>query len=277
MADDDGTVKLNIRDKYGVSVVHHPGMINLHMSAPKDLNLDTFTSRGFERVSKSKKEEAKALLDSLAFPSMFSRIGRIEDAPPIPETFSWVLETDAERRLRRMKAKGRVESRCWENFPDWLARSTSENIYWISSKAGSGKSSLMYFLVSHGKTRVHLLSWTGGQPPIIPHFFFWRSTGDKLQRSIEGLFRSLLYQICLQLPQALSFLAAEHAEAKWSTGLWTTNRCMHYIKDFLSTFPSTSFAFFIDGLDEFVGDTMRLLTLLEEIASFANAKLCVSS
>jgi hypothetical protein len=60
----------------------------------------------------------------------------------------------------------------------------------------------MKFIASHDKTQQVLASWAGNNKCLVAGFYFW-SSGSPLQRSQEGLFRSLLYQILLEAPEMI--------------------------------------------------------------------------
>ena len=88
---------------------------------------------------------------------------------------------DTETRLLRSQTRS--------TFLTWLRN--GNQVFHISGKAGSGKSTLMKLLLDHPRTREELKRWAGEKQLVFAHFFFWRS-GDKLQRSLEGLYRSIL-------------------------------------------------------------------------------------
>jgi hypothetical protein len=78
----------------------------------------------------------------------------------------------------------------------------NEGIYWINSKAGSGKSTLMRFIHDHMILVEQLRIWAGERPLTMAGFFFWTS-GSYEQRSQVGLLRYLLFQL---LQQRRSFI-----------------------------------------------------------------------
>jgi ABC-type polar amino acid transport system ATPase subunit len=76
---------------------------------------------------------------------------------------------------------------------------TSDDVFWISGKAGSGKSTFMKFLFEHQQTQVHLERWAGGDV-IAAAFFFWRAGSSELEKSYVGLLQGLLYQVLQDAP-----------------------------------------------------------------------------
>ncbi|KAM7203885.1 hypothetical protein V8F33_001856 [Rhypophila sp. PSN 637] len=100
-----------------------------------------------------------------------SRVSKAHDT-----TFRWIFDKNI--------------SGPWDSFNAWLK--SEEQVYWISGKPGSGKSTLMKYLVDHDTTKELLQEW---DPAVsILSFFLWNS-GDKLQKSVQGLICALLSQI----------------------------------------------------------------------------------
>lgn len=87
--------------------------------------------------------------------------------------------------------------------------------YWISGKAGSGKSTLMKYLRQDPRFMESLNVWAGDDGLVIADFYFWNS-GAEIQKSQEGLLRSLLWQVLNQNISLASTMFAEqylpHAE-----------------------------------------------------------------
>ncbi len=80
-------------------------------------------------------------------------------------------------------------------------------LLFIYGKAGSGKSTLMKFLSQDKTVQDKLNSWAGNKTLCLVSFFFWNS-GDTLQMSLEGLYRSILFETLRQCPDLIrpSFL-----------------------------------------------------------------------
>ncbi|KAL1967855.1 hypothetical protein VTN77DRAFT_2544 [Rasamsonia byssochlamydoides] len=75
-------------------------------------------------------------------------------------------------------------------------------IFFICGKAGSGKSTMMKFLFRDRRVRHQLELWAGDKKLVLVNFFFWNS-GDKLQMSLEGFYRSLLFETVKQCPEPI--------------------------------------------------------------------------
>ncbi|KAK3374724.1 prion-inhibition and propagation-domain-containing protein [Podospora didyma] len=76
----------------------------------------------------------------------------------------------------------------WDDLSEWLR--SGEGVYWISRKAGSGKSTLMKYLFHHPRTTEMLAKWSGSRPLTKASFFLW-NLGAPEQHSQEGLARAL--------------------------------------------------------------------------------------
>lgn len=240
--------------------------------AQKSHSADYFQSWG---ESKIRENLIDALLDKLKYEELSDRHDRI--STPFPKTFDWILKAGGDSNPK---------ARAAGSFKDWLS---SENaIYWISGKAGSGKSTLMKSTYHDARTKSLLLYWSGDTPLIMVPFFFWNS-GTKLQMSQEGLLRSILFQ-ALSQRKALS---AKSLPSKWdafslsltySAGLgipkpwkWTElAQALRFLIEAEDDIP-VKYAFFIDGLDELEGDTFKLISLIDRLTQYKNVKICVSS
>lgn len=172
-----------------------------------------------------------------------------------------------------------MPKRDWDSFPDWLRSETT--VYWVSGKPGSGKSTLMKYLVARPETQQRLNEWLPGTLTI-SHFLF--RLGSKLQHSLKGLLLSLVRQLIQNddamhdlTHQLIQSLALKSHDTDWSVSELET-----LLLDILHRRPQ-SMAIFIDGLDEVLreSDLTRLLRLLSSLEELANStgklKLCLSS
>ena len=82
-------------------------------------------------------------------------------------------------------------------FVNWLESGT--NLFWISGKPGSGKSTLMdyiYHNIQPEKIGSNLLgAWAGVHSVVILTFWFFRPASTPLLKTLHGFWRSLCFQI----------------------------------------------------------------------------------
>lgn len=109
-------------------------------------------------------------------------------------TFSWAFET---RSI---------------GLSQWLRE--GKGIFWINGKPGSGKSTLMKFLLNDNRTQELLNHWRSKPGHIIAKFFF-HHRGTHLQKSFEGLLGSLLSQL-LEADTRLHRIVGEFLDEKSS-------------------------------------------------------------
>jgi NACHT domain len=161
----------------------------------------------------------------------------------------------------------------------WLEK--EESLYWITGKAGSGKSTLMKFLQRDPRTAESLRKWAGTDQLVIGWFYFWNS-GSAIQRSLEGLLRTLLYNVAKQLKDCIPQLSPQRWEMTTifedDTAPWTMTEYLQTLKRLARPeFQRYKFAFFVDGLDEFEGNHEEVVLLLKELSSYKHIKICASS
>jgi hypothetical protein len=206
---------------------------------------------------------ALTILHTLTFDHMHYRNAMVLDAHP--GTFEWVFK---------------------DQFSAWLR--SSEPIFWISGKPGSGKSTLMKYLINHPQTPVNLNSWSSPHRLVIADYCFWIN-GTELQRSLEGLLRGLLYDVLRQTPSLVKDLlpdawisASEHlaiwtSNKPWKSPEWTRGLLLQAFKrmSFVKNM-TTKFCIFVDGLDEYNGDHGDLILVIRHLTQ-VGIKLCAAS
>ncbi|KAH6714421.1 hypothetical protein BKA61DRAFT_359607 [Leptodontidium sp. MPI-SDFR-AT-0119] len=181
--------------------------------------------------------------------------------------------------------QGRIRAHTRDSFVAWLR--SGNQIYHISGKAGSGKSTLMKFLCQHSRVRKELESWAGEKRLVFAQFFFWNS-GEKLQTSLEGLYRSLLFETLKQYPDLIPEIfpeewdALDSATSRFESPSFRITEIKAAFNKLISkrTFPKHRLCFFIDGLDEYEGDSLehwKLADSLRNWTSSTDIKICVSS
>ena len=121
------------------------------------------------------------ILNSLDFETRQSRQSGISGTEQ--RTFEWIFQDYHGQNDQRV------------GFRKWLR--FGNNIYWISGKAGSGKSVLMNYIAHDPFTQRMLQFWAGTARLVIAKHFFWNA-GAPMQRSQHSLLQSLLREICGQ-------------------------------------------------------------------------------
>jgi hypothetical protein len=117
-----------------------------------------------------------------------------EVAETYDQTFKWILHGDLHpistkyegqaEDLDTLQQVTRIE------FISWLR--SGSGIYWVSGKAGSGKSTLMKSIHEAPETRAHLSYWAGYCDLFIGHFYFYDRGGplEKAKWDSFGIFFS---------------------------------------------------------------------------------------
>ncbi|KAH6887618.1 prion-inhibition and propagation-domain-containing protein [Thelonectria olida] len=178
----------------------------------------------------------------------------------------------------------------WDDLPAWLR--SGSGIYWVSGKAGSGKSTLMKYLRTRQRTKAILSEWANGGRVLMCHFFF-SNLGSDEQKTQEGLSRTLLYQILARnrslVQDALPNMWKEILDSELlgrrgdlgstqDVGLPSaveTRRAFEVIAESAATIGRI--CFFIDGLDEFVGDYGDGIAFVQRLAENEHFKIILSS
>lgn len=208
----------------------------------------------------------RKVLDSIYFRQITERVDEVATAHG--ETFQWIY---------RDPISGQKP---WDNFPQWLEEGAG--CYWISGKAGSGKSTLMKFIQRDERTQQRLQAWAGRRRLLTASFFFW-NVGTSLQKSQSGLLRSLLFDILDKnkylIPSVLSTLCrAAVAEKSHSLPEPTLAELKNAFQNLIrQKVAPLNICLFIDGLDEYDGDQNELCGLFTQVAASPYIKIIVSS
>ncbi|KAK3985133.1 prion-inhibition and propagation-domain-containing protein [Cladorrhinum sp. PSN332] len=212
------------------------------------------------------------ILNKLWFRKMNDRRDGIRAA--YSNTLQWVLS----------RAAGQAAP--WDNLSTWLRSGTG--IYWVSGKAGSGKSTLMKYIYQSPGLSAFLLQWAAGSPCLIADFFFM-ALGTAEQKSQEGLFRTLLFQILSRnrdiIPEALPVMWKElddtgdnNVTVSGDVKLPSTSEmegAFNYIANSQSSLGR--FCFLIDGLDEFTGNYLDAISFINSLVRNPQIKVILSS
>lgn len=203
------------------------------------------------------RKRAEDILRSLHYEQISERKSEIK--PAHSKTFRWSLSEEMTTLARWLRDKN--------------------DIYWIQGKAGSGKSTLMKYLLQEERTRDLLQEWAQERPLLVVNHFFW-GPGTKIQCDINGLYRALLFQILMEHPELIDAVCTNRMGKDSLRHLesWTTEE-LHNCFTSLAKLPALpcKLCIFIDGLDEFRGDFADLISLVQVLGDSKDIKICVAS
>ncbi|KAL5043036.1 hypothetical protein BDW71DRAFT_210634 [Aspergillus fruticulosus] len=168
----------------------------------------------------------------------------------------------------------------WTSFVDWLESDGPSNLYWVTGKAGSGKSTLIKYIHNHTLTKQALHKWSAKLPVMTSAFYFWNS-GRPMQMSLLGLLQTLLLGILSQRPECIPLANRPRWEAHRLFGAqvhsWTQAEALEALVVAIQhSNQSSKICLFIDGLDEFKGKPEELIALVKGLL-LPNVKVCVAS
>ena len=227
----------------------------------------------------------RRLLKALAFPEINERRnmieGRVDD---FGDTYKWILDN-----MRTENAWSEVtENPPKQSFVDWLK--TGTELFWISGKPGSGKSTLMdyiYHNIQPEKAGSDLLrAWAGSHHVVILTFWFFRPASTPLLRTLYGFWRSLCFQILDSDPN-LAKIIRDDKDAMAPSSLrscllpdgssaesWTDNDLKEWFW-YMIEHSNRRYCLLIDGLDEIEHSREPLLnTVLSISARSDKFKVC---
>lgn len=206
---------------------------------------------------------------------------------PVEETYSgWpTVWSGDERDAEKLRSYVREQFKWWLSF--------GSHIFHFSGKAGSGKSTLMKHLWRHPLTKQRLQAWAHPKKIAMGRFYFWAASNDQGLTTLDGLYRSILFEVLGQCPDLIPKIFPHqwkvlggHAIPEASFVLAQEMfRESDMVKAFdllieVSASEDRRFCFFIDGLDEFAGDFLGHRDLLQRLLSWVKSKhvkLCTSS
>ena len=212
--------------------------------------------------------DIKSILDALHFRGISERRRAIPEAHR--NTFEWVWH-DATP----------TEDALWDDLEKWLK--SGHGCYWLSGKAGCGKSSLMKYLHGDPRTTAALKIWAHNVQLVTGSFYFWYA-GNNLQKSQMGLLRSLLHDVLSSRPDMCLIIFPDICRSLLSGKI--SGRDL----DFTDAEISSGFSalatrspkdmkifFFVDGLDEYIGNHNDICDLFSRTAASSSIKILISS
>jgi len=236
-------------------------------------NLLADVSEDLSEAARNDKNERvrKSMLHSLYFPQLEERHAAIPLAHA--KTFNWVFKATAKQDV------------AWANFAQWLqSESSDDHIYWVTGKAGSGKSTLMRYIYDDPRTQGLLQQWAKTSELIIVSCFFWNA-GSTMQKSFSGLLHSLLHALLTKCPDLIQ-ASSPWRRQSYELGVrnltpWSRRELLDIFQRYVVACEgSTRICFFIDGLDEFEGDEAareEIVDIFKGVAGYEHVKVCLSS
>lgn len=232
------TAQGNARVHYGNTTYHGPVYLQHDVASS---SMDHHTSQPCD---------SQISADALKFDTMDDRYYTIE--PTHSGTCRWLFEREE-----------------YQNWRHPAKLHLHNGFLWIKGKPGSGKSTLTKFACQQDQ-----IGQEGGT--VIAYYFNARGN-DILQKCLEGMYRSLLYQIYSRLPNLLRVLQlhANHGQMEWSLG-----RLKSIFRETILALESDRLTCYIDALDECaeeseVRDLVRFFEALGESAVSAKVKFNV--
>lgn len=204
-------------------------------------------------------------LRSLLFKEIERRYRNVEKAHAV--TFDWIF---------RDNLPTGNDQNSHVDFGQWLRG--REGHFWVEGKAGSGKSTLMKYIYEHNKTKRFLQQWAdaGNKRLVTAKHFFWHS-GTPLQKSQEGLLRSLLFEILRRCADLIHQIDHRNFSDTQSADGWSRQHLFAIFNNLSSCDLPVTFCFFVDGLDEYDGHDEELIELLQSLLKIPDLKICLSS
>ncbi|KAL5428442.1 hypothetical protein PMIN05_011060 [Paraphaeosphaeria minitans] len=206
----------------------------------------------------------------LHFPEQDDRLYSI--SKPSEESFQWIWNS-------RQQGKG--------SFPVWLGDTSGQNVFWLTGKPGSGKSTLMKYLFRNEELFPFLERWSGHSPGILTGFFLW-NCGTDLQKTTIGMLRTVLYEALQDMifgpleedPSIVQRIFSERWKQFSSYGGGIHPFSLSELRtafDLLLSDKTKKFLLMIDGLDELDDDPTNALAVLISASNRENVKVCISS
>jgi nucleoside phosphorylase len=205
----------------------------------------------------SSHDRRQRLLDSLRFEQIDSRKSAIDNAHA--KTCQWFL-----------------------NHPDyqaWLDPNRLAQHYgflWISGKPGAGKSTMMNFAYASMKRKAR------GSSAVIASFFF-NARGEYLEKSISGMYQSLLLQLLEGFPDLQRVFDDPDLIAQSQNSCPSLDTLKDLFRSAVSSLGQRTFTCFVDALDECdEQQVMDMIQYFEDLAEHSTEqgvplRICFSS
>ncbi|KAK4988131.1 hypothetical protein LTR50_004153 [Elasticomyces elasticus] len=198
------------------------------------------------------------LLRRLEYPNRRAREAQIWNLSSNVDTFAWVWSSP---------------------FARWL--SSHEKIFWIRGKPASGKSTLINYIASDSRTEEQVAMLFSKHKAIIITFYFDFRQGTTTANSLKGMLLTIAYELAREVSGLAASLRLRYPnwQKVYSNDAWDATALCEIIRYSFAE-AKLPVCLFIDGLDEFSGDSKEQLDLavcLEQLVSSDQVKLCFAS
>jgi hypothetical protein len=225
--------------------------------------LGDYNERNFfypnDSAASREEKTIEELLAWLYYPGMHQRHEEVERAHK--NTFQWIFDDGPAEEGTGYRPKD-------TGFITWLRDETG--VFWIYGKPGAGKSTLMKCIMDDPRLNEHAGFWAGSSKLSICSFYFWK-LGSKLQKSLCGFYRALLWQILKDDP-----VLTRNAFPGWHISFCTTEPQLNALKAALNRVVRESvlrrrYLMVVDGLDEYENGEASQEKLCEDLSQMAES------
>ena len=255
--------------------------INAHISSEfKTLGAEIISDNQRQRLLKSlKSEEIRQRYNDVLSSSdaCFERVFASSDPICLEHKFYNQISLSFDDEMNREtyeKKVGEIDQ-IWDCFSTWLQ--SNDNLFWIRGKPGSGKITLIKFIINNDNTKCLLDSWNPNTR-VLSHFF-WK-IGTEPQNSMKGLLCSLLHDLLSENNDAIDQVLREFkfSVSKDFYKEWSSQETEKILLSLLCA-DTRSTCIFIDGLDEISNKDgfLALMNFLQKLMPCRRVKVCVSS
>lgn len=199
--------------------------------------------------------ERKLFLESLEFAQMDMRHMTVHTH--LDGTCDWLLDT--------------LEYKRWMD-PGLV--SEHHGFLWIKGRAGAGKSTLMKFTCTRAEENC-----SGNEHVLC---FFFNTRGVPLEKSTNGLFRCLLYQMIDKIPEIYSKLDKRLLGIVRRQG-WFPAVLKDLFKDAVTRLTGETLTCFVDAMDECLADEVEdIVSFFDDLGDYVSThtkrfRICLSS
>lgn len=209
------------------------------------------------------------ILRRLHFPEIFQRESDVKQAEE--DTFGWIVGNP------KPPASNIPRNHAYKSLMSFLE--TDGCLFFFCGKAGSGKSTMMKFLSTYSSRQsfVHsgLEKWAGSRKLVIVRMYFW-SADSRLQRTMEGFYRTILFHTLSQCPELVSEIFPHESPTRPADlsiiapfPIGELQEAFDRLVRLGQTRDETRFCYFIDGLDEYDADNQSYRALAKKLVNWS--------